>query len=439
MDVLRIFRVNPRLRFSAAGRALIAVITVNVMLLSATWAIDHWPLSRLMVEMEEVRGDLERVTALRRDLRKTRLSLLETQLGEAAYSRQGVVESLAAVAEEALIDVQAELSQRAFMGPLTRGVDAWLNDVRRALLGQPGAPSYRELRADHEKLDALCEGLISATVARGNALQGREDALFRLRDALHLSGAVFLGLAVLAVAAARRDREQSEARYLALEEGAEGLRRMAAGVAHEVNNQLAIQHNALELLRRASEGRDMTDLLRMLSESLTQVEALTADLTAFGTSGYGARELVDAERLVRAVAEHFAPDVEVRPSSELKIVCDRSALSRALLNIFKNGVEAGGPVRVELAAVKGGVSIRCLDSGPGLSREAEANAGKPFFTTKARGTGLGLAIVERTAQLHGGRFVLKNAPSKGALAELWLPALPPDEGSRDRSQRSRAG
>jgi two-component system nitrogen regulation sensor histidine kinase NtrY len=114
--------------------------------------------------------------------------------------------------------------------------------------------------------------------------------------------------------------------------------------------------------------------------------------------------------------------VDVKTTSERAVIeGDGTSIGRALLNVLKNGVEAGSPVEVTVDGTSSGVTVQVHDRGPGVKREIASRIGEPFFTTKTRGTGLGLAIVRRVMADHGGHFSLYNCREGGVLAELWFP------------------
>jgi len=78
---------------------------------------------------------------------------------------------------------------------------------------------------------------------------------------------------------------------------------------------------------------------------------------------------------------------------------------------------------VHTAPESGGVAIRILDTGCGMSEDVRARIFEPFFTTKpvGKGTGLGLSIVYRIIEEHGGRIEVRSAPGKGSEFIIHLP------------------
>jgi signal transduction histidine kinase len=230
------------------------------------------------------------------------------------------------------------------------------------------------------------------------------------------------GLAIYASDTYRRlraaERKASAARV-------EDLRRLAAVVAHEINNQLGVLQNTISLLnKQPADGA----ILALQQESVDQMRELTMDFLRYGMGASGPKESVDLVHLAHAYAQAFAPQVEVI-SAPLRAVVegDRVRIARALLNVLKNGVEAGGPVEVTVDDGECGVGVRVADRGPGVSPEVASRIGEPFFTTKTRGTGLGLALVKQVVHEHRGRFSMYNRDDGGVLAEIWFPRLLPKQ------------
>lgn len=207
----------------------------------------------------------------------------------------------------------------------------------------------------------------------------------------------------------------------------EDLRRLAAVVAHEINNQLAVLQNTIALLgKQRVEGM----VLALQQESVDQMRELTMDFLRYGMGAHGPKESIDLVHLAYAYAQAFAPQVEVISAPDRAVIeGDRARVARALLNVLKNGVEAGGPVEVTVDEREGGVGVRVADRGPGVSPDVARRIGEPFFTTKTRGTGLGLALVKQVVNEHRGRFSMYNRDEGGVLAEIWFPRLLPKQGA----------
>lgn len=223
-------------------------------------------------------------------------------------------------------------------------------------------------------------------------------------------------LAVFASRAYRRLRDAERRSWL---ERQADLKRLSAIVAHEINNQLGVLQNTVSLLSKQPPEPSLLDLQQ---ETIDQMRLLVTDFMDFGTPTRGTPGPVDLTELAHTYAHALSPHVDVKATPERAVVeGDGTSIGRALLNVLKNGVEAGSPVEVTVDASNGGVAVRVLDRGPGVKREIASRIGEPFFTTKTRGTGLGLAIVRRVMADHGGHFSMYNRREGGVLAELWFP------------------
>jgi signal transduction histidine kinase len=129
---------------------------------------------------------------------------------------------------------------------------------------------------------------------------------------------------------------------------------------------------------------------------------------------------VSVETLVRrAAALEQRHKVEIEPGPDVEVEADADQIEQVLINLLKNAVEAGPPVRIGWTrGVQLEISVR--DSGPGLSNTA--NLFVPFFTTKPGGSGIGLVLCRQIAEAHGGNLELRNASDgPGCIAKLSLP------------------
>jgi signal transduction histidine kinase len=227
--------------------------------------------------------------------------------------------------------------------------------------------------------------------------------------------------------------------------------RLAASIAHEINNPLEAVQNSLYLLSRAvPEGapeRSFLDIAtretQRMSRILRQMLGFYRPTTSMGPTDVNALVL-EAEVLVtkRLRENGVRIDKELVPDLPL-IRASADQLKQVLLNLFLNATEAmpkGG--RVIVTTVVGGgeldahstdvVRIDVRDTGTGITEEAVARIFEPFFSTKMeKGTGLGLWVSHGIVQAHGGTLKVRSRPGQGTTFTITLPiAGPPDDGDK---------
>jgi two-component system sensor histidine kinase HydH len=205
------------------------------------------------------------------------------------------------------------------------------------------------------------------------------------------------------------------------------LGEMAAVIAHEVRNPVAIIFNAAASLRKMPEERDT--LLAIIEEEAERLKRMASDLLDFARPTN--TRMVDSplEPIVESALGALraggagAPEVEVE--GELpRVHADVALLRQAILNLVANALQAPGRrghVRVRAKAQGERVHIEVVDDGEGVPEELRSSISRPFFTTRPTGTGLGLAIVRRIAEAHDGELVLRETPGGGATFAVDVP------------------
>lgn len=212
---------------------------------------------------------------------------------------------------------------------------------------------------------------------------------------------------------------------------------LAAVIAHEVRNPLAVVGNAVASLRKRKTTRtERFVLLEIIDEEMTRLDKLVSRLLNYARPVVPKREAVDLEALVErslAVLEiegDLAVRVDVGAGVDATVQGDPDLLRQAFENVLTNAAQAtgaGGAIEVTVEETPAGVSIAFRDDGEGMGEEALSQAVSPFFTTRPTGTGLGLPIVRRIAEAHGGHVELQSSLGEGTTVSLCLPRQAPLE------------
>jgi signal transduction histidine kinase len=250
---------------------------------------------------------------------------------------------------------------------------------------------------------------------------------------------LFQGLAGLAAAALQRTKLAVQLGQTELElrqrERLSSLGMLAAEVAHEVRNPLAVirmlWHTAIRgLCPTEEQGRD----LQLIETKLGQMNGILDRVLNLARSADPFMGEVDAKDVMEEVAllvriklsaSKIRLILNFQKGGPIRIRGDRSQLEQAVLNLVLNAQESmteGG--QLQLGAVRKGEEVVFVveDSGKGMKKEVADRLFEPFLSGRPEGTGLGMALVRRTVEAHGGRLRIKSKPGKGTKVEMWLPA-----------------
>jgi len=313
----------------------------------------------------------------------------------------------------------------------------------------------RPIRALTRTLDALGTGDYAARYENHQIAEFRRlgESLNNTAHALELAHGELLEWAYTLE---RRVEEKTAELKLAQEqmmrvERMASLGKLAAVVAHEINNPLAsVVTYARLLLRRLAHvpqdselARESRQILEAIASESHRCGEIVSNLLLFARRTGSRFEPTDVNELARKVLfliKHKLDMAQVAPRPELaegipELMCDGAQIEQLMLALCINAVEAmpqGGTLTVRTSAHdRHGVVVEVADTGVGMDDEVRSHIFEPFFTTKtegeAKGLGLGLAVVYGIVQRHGGTIEVESRPGGGTRFVVVLPGrLSPD-------------
>ncbi|MCA9672597.1 MAG: HAMP domain-containing protein [Myxococcales bacterium] len=205
--------------------------------------------------------------------------------------------------------------------------------------------------------------------------------------------------------------------------------KVAAGVAHEINNPLGVILGYVHLLRRRAR-EDQHESLEIIEHEVKLCQRIVEGLLDLARPSALDLETVDvctlADELVTRLREGGRlGNVEVTVHddvSSVQIDADADKLEQLLTNIVVNAAQsAAARVDISVARDDDVAVITVSDDGPGMSDEVRARALDPFFSTKRDGVGLGLAVVSAIVEAHGGELQIHCPRDGGTRVRVRLP------------------
>ena len=206
--------------------------------------------------------------------------------------------------------------------------------------------------------------------------------------------------------------------------------RVAAGVAHEINNPIAVIRGYVKTMRKEASTEAVKKELGILDEEAAACQRIAEDLLSYTRAPALFREDVQIVSLVQECVERCGTGprgletpmrVDVVPA---RLRLDPVRMKQVLANLLRNASQANvGSGVIDIEGREGSRSYRLsiADRGPGLSTEARDRLFEPFFTTRRDGVGLGLAVCYGLVTAHGGTISANDRAGGGLEVTLELP------------------
>ncbi len=233
---------------------------------------------------------------------------------------------------------------------------------------------------------------------------------------------------------------EATTKQLIVSEKLAAIGEITAGVAHEINNPVAVMQGNLDVIR--SLMGDKVNVakteFRLLDEQIHRINQIVSKLLQFAKpeeyAGYVERHapaevISDSLPLVRHLLNKSEIAIVRDDHATRLVVMNRTELQQVLVNMIVNAIHAmpdGGELALRTCDSdldgKRGLAIEVADSGVGMTPEVIQKVFDPFFTTKRReGTGLGLSISQTLVTRQGGKISVASEPGKGTTFAIWLP------------------
>lgn len=216
--------------------------------------------------------------------------------------------------------------------------------------------------------------------------------------------------------------------------------RVVGGIAHEIENQLALVGYAEAIKSRVAGDAELTEFADVIVTAQKRLASMVDEIRDFtaGRESGGGRELAREPSDLAGVVDdalsilRYDPDVRERTlerdyKQRPLVEIDRQKFAQVVINLVSNAAlatEPGATITVGVDCGDGVAVVTVVDRGCGMTDEVVQRLGEPFFSAReGRGSGLGVGICKRIVERHGGTLTFESRPGEGTCATATVPLL----------------
>ena len=214
------------------------------------------------------------------------------------------------------------------------------------------------------------------------------------------------------------------------------LGRLAAALAHEINNPLQAIQSHLELvLDFPLPEEERLEYLQVVRQQIGRLNDITRNVLNFAKPSPAPRSLIAIDELIEQMLKLAGKQLEhshIRVTKELNAACYMLAAPEQMVQVFLNltinaieAIQSDGHLHISSRCVNDQAIITFANDGPAIAPPDLSHIFEPFFTTKSEGTGLGLSVSHSLVRQHGGQLKVENlTPDRGVVFTITLPLIP---------------